>query len=346
MICIVTVYKSTNFGSYLQAKVLSEVLLKYDDEVIFLDGKFRPWIYKFQLKGIIRDIFHCQFSKSWYMIQKIYHNYKLWRKLPSKSLKSIKKNKDVTYVIGSDEIWNFDREICRKPSFWGEGLDGIKIAYAPSINNASEKTIRSISGFINQLSTFAAISVRDSHSQRVIRKFVNTKVPILLDPTLLKSVDYYKQNSYKKLPYNYIAIYAFSLHENDIANIQRFAKENHLKTVCLSGINNWCDTCLRIDTENPFLYYLDAKYVVTNTFHGTIFAINFHKNFISLAYNNIKVAEILKEFNLTDRIVTGFTYNVFSRIVQKDCNFHLTDDILRKKRLESIEFLEKNLRYN
>ncbi len=341
MICIVTVYKSPNFGSYLQAKVLRETLLPYDKDVLLLDGNVRPWIYGFQWRGIIRDLCHLRFRQAWYRIYKIYHNYFLWNNLPHISLSDVQNRDDVTFVIGSDEIWNVDREICRNPLFWGEGLCGKLIAYAPSINNTSLKQLQMTDGFIKNLERFSSVSVRDCHSREVISKIIGREVPILLDPTFLQPLEYYKSLKHKKLPYKYIAIYAFSINSHDIVNIKKFAKERNLRTVYLSGLCDWCDVCLNISTDNPFLYFLEADYIVAETFHGTAFAINFKKNFISLTHDNNKIYDLLNEFGLLDRIATGRSYPDFCKIMDNEVDFgQRVGDLIYEKKQLSINYLK------
>lgn len=345
MICIVTVYKSQNFGSYLQAKVLRDTLLQYDKNVFLLDGNFRPWILKSQIKDICRNLYHIRLWQVWHTIYKIFHNYCLWRSLPHITLEKVHKRTDVTYVFGSDEIWNVDRVVCCIPKFWGDGFVGKKIAYAPSVNNATLHQLQSTDGFKENLQKFSKLSVRDAHSSNVISNLLGVNIPVVLDPTLLQTLDYYKKCSYTKLPYRYIAIYAFSLKKEDINNIQRFANERNLKTVMLSGKDDWCDVCLNIKTDNPFLYYIDADYIVTDTFHGTAFAINFQKDFVSLAHNNNKIFNLLSDFELLGRVATNVTYREFCNIMDKKILFsdHV-GNIIRKKREYSLEFIKNAIK--
>lgn len=341
MICIVTVYKSQNFGSYLQAKVLRDILLQYDKDVFLLDGNFRPWLLKSQFIDICRNLYHIRLWQVWHTIYKIFHNYCLWRSLPHITLTEVRKRTDVTYVFGSDEIWNVDRDVCCIPLFWGCGIEGKKIAYGPSVNNATLYQLQSIGSFKKSLLKFSKLSVRDDHSSDIVSSLLGKNLPVVLDPTLLKSVEYYKKSGYTKLPYKYIAIYAFFLKDIDIQNIRSFAKDKKLKIVMLSGKNDWCDVCLNVKTDNPFLYYLDAEYIVTDTFHGTAFAINFQKSFVSLAYDNNKIFNLLSKFNLLDRVATNLSYKEFCHIMDVNVDFSKKiDGIIRRERELSLNFIK------
>lgn len=345
MICIVTVYKSPNFGSILQAKVLRDLLLQYDDDVRFVDGNFRPWVYWFQIKSIIRSIFRLEFKKVWYFSYKIVHNYFLWKSFPSIRLSKLRCTENLTFVFGSDEIWNLNRNVCRIPVFWGEGLRGRMVSYAPSINNSTLEQIMSNESFKKNIKKFEYLSTRDEYSKKVLENIYGRPISLVLDPTMLKSIDYYNSSCYKKLPFKYIAVYCFEIGENDINNLKRFAEEKNLKIVLLSTCSSWSDLDVCVETDNPFLYYCDADYVVTNTFHGTAFAINFCKPFVSIARNNKKVTELLTQFNLKDRMVSSFAYEELCDKLNSQISIeNIVGPILEDGRKKSMAYIKRILK--
>lgn len=344
MICIVTVYKSLNSGSFLQAQALRNTLLEFDDDVCLLDGNFRSWIPNGQLRRIISSLIRFKFKEFGFHVRRVINNYKQWNRLPHISLKEANHRQDITFIFGSDEIWNIGRKKCDIPEFWGIGLNGRKIAYAPSINNTTIEQLQNALHYIDGLNEFSAISVRDNYSQNTLSNFIKIGFPIVLDPTLLHSVEYYKRTSYKKFPFKYIAIYAFSLRPNDVSNIKQFARENNLKTVMLSELNNNFDYSFSMEISNPFLYYLDADYIITDTFHGTAFAINFQKSFVSLVRNNNKVKNLLSMFDLADYIATDLPYEDFKHKLLD--NHELLNDAcnkLEKMREYSLNYIKKAL---
>lgn len=344
MICIVTVYKSLNSGSFLQAQALRNTLLEFDNDVCLLDGKFRSWIPNAQIRRILGCLKRLNFKEVVFIVRRLINNYKQWNQLPHISLKEANSRQDITFIFGSDEIWNVGRKYCEIPEFWGIGLKGRKIAYAPSINNTTIEQLQDALHYVNGLKEFSAISVRDKYSQSTLSTFLKRDVPIVLDPTLLHSVEYYKQTSYKKFNFRYIAIYAFSLRPNDLSNIKRFARENNLKTVMLSELNNNFDYSFSMDITNPFLYYFDADYIITDTFHGTAFAINFQKPFISLVRNNNKVKNLLSLFGLTDSIATDLPYDDFKQKLLSNQTFlENASHNLDKLREDSLNYIKDAL---
>lgn len=341
MICIITVYKSFNYGSFLQAKALYDIFKNYDSNVKLLDGKFRPWINKSQIQSIFSCLIRVHLYKVWYIISKIIQNYKQWQTLPSIPLSEAKKIKNIIYVIGSDEIWNVSRKECQNPYFWGQGLSGVFISFSPSINTATIEELKRFDYVRDGLDTIAYISVRDDYSKTILSALTDKNITITLDPTLMFGYEYYGSASQKKLGYKYIALYLFAndLEQRDIDNIIRFAKDKQLKLVSLAQDLNWCDINVRVSNGVPFLYYQHAEYIVTNTFHGTAFAINFNKDFISLSSNG-KVFQLLEQFSLTQRIARGLNYIDFKKKAESRIDFKILNEKKEKFRQISLEYIE------
>lgn len=165
-ICIVTVYNSYNFGSFLQAKNLYLYLKSQGHNVTFYDGKnrslFRGCIRKIKKnainsKNILKTIKGLFFELKEYKILK-----KAWKQLP----KTNSKEGFDCVILGSDEIWNISRIECQKEDFWGKGFNCTKIAYAPSINNAQSSQFDN-SKYIEYLNNIKHVSVRDDYSKEI-----------------------------------------------------------------------------------------------------------------------------------------------------------------------------------
>jgi len=343
MICIVTVFRSANYGSFLQAKMLGEALSKYGD-VCYLDEGQREWLPKHVVRDCLTSIVvNFDFKKAYNNIAQRIKNYRNWHLFRKISIQELNKANDNIIVIGSDEIWNTTIGRNQFTFFWGKGLKGRIYSYAPSANMATYEQLQSF-GAKEYLSNFKAISVRDIRSQQVISQLTEKPVCITLDPTLLFNSDFYLQNSnYKPLSYKYIAIYMFTTNRKDIYqdNISRFAKEQGLKLVSIGVRVNWCDEYLSLEEagNNPFLYYLDAEYVITNTFHGTAFAINFETNFVSFARNN-KIQGLLSEFKLTSRNACDLKYDEFKKLMLLPINHEKVNQIKANKQKESFSFIK------
>ena len=121
--------------------------------------------------------------------------------------------------------------------------------------------------------------------------------------------------------------------------IQEIARSKNLKIVSFGESLRDADTKLEFD---PFLfvsYYSKANYVITNTFHGTIFSIIFRKQFIVDATGKKKILELLKKFKLEQR---NTDTNMYERI-NEGIRYFEVEKILDNYRNESKEFLNKAL---
>lgn len=302
-IAIVTVYSSKNFGSYWQSRTLYDYISSLGHDVYFLDTESRD-IKKGIKKPLTRAIIKSALKGDLKCASFKFNELKIFME----NLKEVKTvNADTVresfdYIIfGSDEIWNVSRENMKAfPVFWGKGFDKIKkISYAPSINQATEKQLIDC-GFKEALLSFTKISVRDKYSREIISKIYNGEVEQVLDPTFLVESGYYGKIKYKKICEPYIAVYMFWIDDEMFRRLRKIADIMGKRLVRVGTYDSRFDQCVL--AKNPFIYYLDADYVIANTFHGTAFAINFKKQLIVLNNNHVrKISELLEQFDLNDR---------------------------------------------
>lgn len=340
MIVIVTVYKSNNYGSYLQAKALYTILKQYDKDVFFLDFCQRKYHI---IKGIVSSIVKMYGVKR---LKRTFQNFQYWRKLPSVTLNEIGNRDDITYVLGSDEIWNVKKKGMLYPQFWGVNLKGKLLSYAVSSNNSKYEDIIE-SGFHKRLNDFKSIGVRDYTTFETISKLTNNPVSVVLDPTLLFDADFYaKQINKINIPYDYVAAYTLSDkgYAREIEALRCIFTSKNLKIVSVGIWKYWCDSYIINEDFNPYLEYVDAKYVVTNTFHGTAFAINFEKQFVVFSQNNQKITDLLNQFGLGNRNIFGKSQDEILNILNQKIDYTRIHDIKNEMRRKSITFIEDSLK--
>lgn len=335
-ITIITVYNSQNHGSFLQAKALSNLLSNYG-EVSFLDENYRKLTFintlriaKMHLNGIKELSLCVKIVK--FDISEYFRFKKCWKTLRIKSKKS---DTDV-YVLGSDEIWNIRRRECSFPSFYGYGLNKPIISYAPSINNASVNDFKNKKNYVDSLKNVFAVSVRDNKSKIVIDEILDRNVDVVLDPTLLFDAPKVPFEYHKK----YIAVYAFDnqLTNSNVEDIMKFSLDHDFDLIGAGRVIPWCKMFTTSIDGNPFYIYSNASYVICSTFHGTAYAINYHKNFAVFSNGNTKIDELLAEFHLEDRIVSKD--NTLENILKKKIDYNNIDMILEKKRNCSLSFVK------
>lgn len=337
-ISIVTVYNSHNYGSLLQAKQLQRALEKYGI-VSFYDSHSRKLIKTFlrkskkiiatsenvidKVKGPIFEL--CETKKL----------QQCWRSLPS----SESCEEADLVVLGSDEIWNVTRAVCRYPVYWGANISAFKVAYAPSVNTASVADMQINQEYIQYLKEIDCVSVRDKHSKEVIGHYIQNEPRIVLDPTLLYPPEQYHFD-YKK---PYIAVYLFygSLKTEEITEIKNFAKKKNMALISAGQYISWCDLSVHSQNGDPFFIFKNAEYVITNTFHGTAYAINYNTRFTAIVKGKTKVEELLEQFGLSNRIVSDASE--FEKIMEAEINYETVNELLNLYRSQSFEYINESI---
>lgn len=318
-----TLYNSLNYGAYLQAFALKQALK--DNLGINLYFMKNNVTHNFKGKSINKKIFKLisilKFSKhiNKFNIAKSIHSF------------------DVV-IIGSDELWNLNNNTFdHKLEFFGKNINCKYImSYAVSSNGTKWHQIQEKYGK-NTFSNIDFLSVRDKSTCNELKSFVhNKKIIEVLDPTFLLTDyrKYFLKIKSKKIKSNYMLVYAYKLTLEEIDEIKKFSKDNGLEVY---SVGLYQEEFININASPfEFLQYVDnAKYVVTTTFHGTIFSIIFKKKFACYAGNNVKVIELIKKFNLDDRIIL----NESLIKIKKDIDYNAVEKILIKERAKSIKFL-------
>ena len=163
---------------------------------------------------------------------------------------------------------------------------------------------------------------------------------------MLFDVGYYKGKvKYTPLPFKYIALYVYPRADDRYrVIIQKFAKEKKLKLVSVGIYLPWCDVNINpVICSVPFLYYLNADYVFSNTFHGTAFAINFETKFFAFC-NSEKINSLLSTFGLERRNIKDMEYAELLRISEEKIDYDNVNMIKNTLRKESFDFIKESIK--
>jgi exopolysaccharide biosynthesis predicted pyruvyltransferase EpsI len=90
--------------------------------------------------------------------------------------------------------------------------------------------------------------------------------------------------------------------------------------------------------------FMDAEFVVTDSFHGTVFSIIFNKPFISIANESrgtTRFTSLLKMFNLENRLI--FSPEELNLDKVKEIDWGNVNEILEQDKERAIFFLKRNL---
>lgn len=341
-VCIVTVYNSSNYGSFLQANALQTVLKEKGHDVYFLKNGARD-----PNKDVLRILAKkaLKFETNGYGYQ--FKKMKIFSQI-SKAFKECtfdEANEMDLVVLGSDEIWNAKRERIRKfHSFFGGDIkeEVRKIAYAPSINDASKEDFENHEEILTLLRNVDEVTVRDLRSKKVLEEFLDKDISVVTDPTMLLEREFYLKDAIKPKLTDYIVVYSYGhmLTKESITQLKAYAKENNKKIVSVLEYFPWADLNLSLLPNELLGYFSNADFIFTDTFHGTVFSIILNKQFVHPSKNSPKIAQLLENFSIESRSLIGTT---IEHVLENEIDFYKVNEILKEKRGYSHYILENML---
>lgn len=219
-------------------------------------------------------------------------------------------------ISGSDQIWNptifpdgrFD------PVFFGAFSPLRKIAFAPSfgVGRLPEGMEEELKGY---LAGFSHLSVREASGRDIIRQASGREAEVVLDPTLLLTAEEWSALAAERtVPGEYILCYCISRSEALEPYLRRLAEETGLPVVQLCGTRRKLHPKARMVLDAGPAEFLSlfrrAAYVCTNSFHGTVFSVQFQRPFFTAVApaelqdpERSRTFSLLNRLGLTDRIV-------------------------------------------
>lgn len=342
---IITVYNSINSGSFWQAKSMQEFLINRNNEVYFVKRpvKGSSVCLLQKAKKVIKKLIKFQFKQALTLLKtfKEFKKAKLSFRIINSSNKIIK-DLDLI-IIGSDTVWNLDSDYFKKhyKFFFADNFKDKKIiTYAGSVANTSVEEFLKREDIKDLVNKFNLISVRDEHTKEVLQELTDKEIYLVCDPTFLIDKAEYKKYIKKTIDEEYIFLYLFKdLSEEYKKQLIDYAYRNNLKIISGTNESNFCDETI-VNTPYNFLSYMYyAKYVITDTFHGTAFSINLKKQFVVINRQKNKVNELLKRLKLNDRLVDDVKID---ELFNQKIDYVKNDEIHKFKR-NSMDYIDRIL---
>lgn len=357
---ILSMQKVLNYGSFLQAYALKQILLRNGaDEVYFIDikkGKALPG-YKQMLFSRIKSVVKVFLKGD--LLKKIEGHYfmkKVYASIESNFyFLEMDKQHNVldVVVIGSDEVFN-----CCQVSSWGYTLQLYGdipnaqkiISYAGSFGHTSFEQLIELGidkEIGDTMKKMSAISVRDKHSFNIVEKIVGIVPQQHLDPVLIYGYRDEIQKGRISYPYKYMVVYTYHgriKNKSEVQAIVNFAKSKKLKLVSIFCTYSWCDEAVIPTTPFDVLaWFKEADYVITDTFHGTIFSIITKSQFCVLIRdsNKEKLSSLLIQMNLTNRIAE--TPKLIKQVYDRFIEYSQVDQILESERMKTSTYFASNI---
>ena len=256
------------------------------------------------------------------------------------------------YIAGSDQIWN---PYLYDPYYFLEFVQDSrrKIAYAPSFG-VMEIPHRCQQRLRKAIAPFRYVSVREKRGAEIVRELTGKQVMVAVDPTLLVSMAHW-QTLAKPIDSEQKYLFCYFLSENAryLETAEKIAREKHLTIRMLPMVA--ADFKKPGTVKEPvgpreWLGLVEnADYVLTDSFHCTLFSIRFHKQFNVLQRfkegdkrgQNSRIHTLLQTANMQNRLVVPGE-DATTEIISDGC-FQTADARMAAQAADSRQWLEQAL---
>ncbi len=250
------------------------------------------------------------------------------------------------FLAGSDQIWNWSLTNFDKTYFLHFVTKGKKCSYAASLGEHLPHESQQPE-YQRLLQDFDRILVRESYGADAVEQLTGTRPDTACDPTFLLTGDEWSQllpATATKKPY--ILAYQLGVNPSFVNFVKRMKEKTTLPVSYipfpLVGLLP-CRTNLGAGPIQWLCRFRDASYVITDSFHGAVFALLFRKPFFVLAdghHKNKRVQELLERLNLTHRMITD---DLPDELLTAEIDYAEPEKILQTLREDSIEKLKQLL---
>lgn len=360
---ILTFWDVPNYGGFLQAYSLQKIIeTRYND----CDVKQIPYLNKIHYSmyySLLKRNYRFRYINPKYYLEllslkerfeqiKITREFiKYYNKIPhnNRELKNGIRNLSCDLLIlGSDIIWDYSIDFIKDKYLFGEGIDAKrKISYAPSFGTVSSG--KKAPDYVkNALNALDAISVRDEKSRRLVQEISGRDATVVLDPTLIWNFENDEKIIAPKIE-SYMVVYGSYFSDELIKGAQEYCKENGLKLICLSSLDekfSWCDMVISQDSLNPFEwagYFKSASIIMTCTYHGLMFGLIFKKKIIFHPTEFImnKASSLINDLGLMDVLVN---YTSFDSKINWNWDYAYLSKLLEKNKDISFRYLDGEIK--
>ena len=285
---IITFFNANNFGAVLQCYALFKQLEKEGHSAYVMDFKDPAFANSYRIFRISKNPFTT--FESLVSIPTKLHRKNRFDEFRNDFFKYSKDFESLDYyVCGSDQIWNFDITKGCNPVYFGAYTPDVnkRVSYAASIGKSyiNKNEEQEIGKYINQLSR---ISVREDEAREALSKITDKSIYVVPDPTILlekEDWDLIISNRMENKPY--LLVYSIFKDESLYRLAESISSLMGLRIVevSLSWIKKKQKQIVYYDDVGPkeFLNLIKfSNYVVTDSFHGTVFSIIFNKQFYTI----------------------------------------------------------------
>lgn len=361
-IAVMTWYLYRNYGTVLQAVALNRTIrnLGYDVSTIAYDPSKREKPFVNRVVGKIKRIM-CESSFSSSERDSkfdtfIKKNLTLTKEIISPIDFQNLNQEFVAFVCGSDQIWGAEWLDTR---FYLDFVDDSrrKIAYAPSFGCTEIVDSDKRQVISHCLKNIANISVREKSGAEIVKTLIGKKPCVALDPTLLLDERIWKEfvSFEKEMDEPYCLFYFLGNNQMNYNSALNIAKKQNLKVKLIPVFTKDAkkESCVN-DCIGPseFLSLIKhASYICTDSFHGMVFSVIFHKQFVGFERfknndeksQNTRIYNFLNQLDLNNILLRQTEKNSWENISNNFIDYEKVDKKLSILKENSIVYLKDAL---
>lgn len=369
-IAILTVPFNNNYGGYLQAYALMNVLrsMGHTPTIIMRRQNLRHVSIGFRLKFFVKALYKTIMNRKWntcfYNVENDFHDLGV-NILPfvfkyiAPQTKFLYTTNDLqeecegrfdAFVVGSDQVWRSIYVPGMVKDFYLDFTNGWnvkRVAYAASFGTDTPEYTEDEQNVCGELiKNFDAVSVREFGAFQVFQNFKWSPKNLtqVLDPTMLLNVDEYIKFLVNEPNVTQGNLFCYVLDKNNQVNhiISEIQKKNGLGLYQIADIQKTNQPLPSI--EFWLAAIRNADYVITDSFHGTVFSILFHKPFV-VCVNKTRGADrfdsLLNMFDLQNRMVGDVVS--LPDLLNSNINWQVVDQKIEQMKKVSYCFLSEFL---
>lgn len=367
---ILSMQRVLNYGSFMQAYAMKRIVESYGHEVEFCDfrkgqprhrGEKAPGEHLLdkakKIPGIIAAPARYAEKRRFRRRLRECFEQQAWPLLGFGSRPNFDTCCDLM-LIGSDEVFNYtqNQTFGYVPTLFGHGIEAHRIiAYAASAGYATPNDVENDDMQMELSEGFAKfwrIGVRDRNTYELVARYAPEQPTYVIDPTLVYDFADEIIEAAPRAPYLLVYAYEGRLDApNEVRIIRAFAAQKGLRVVSIGSYHQWCDENLVAAPLELLALFKNAAYVVTDTFHGTIFSIKGRRPFVSLirgenkwGSNQNKLSFLLEQLGLESRINRDL--GQLGAHLDSTIDYERVFTTLASLQARSVEFLAESLAAN
>ena len=361
-----------NYGGILQNFALQKTLSKLGYESVTIthyglnkSARLKKSLYditafiKHIIKQIIRhptrQVYQLPWDKRPYgeMIKFIKRYIKQTKFLPVISDKTISRYGIDTIIIGSDQVWRPRYNSIYLKYMFGhfsfQKCSPIIMSYAASFGCSNWEYSPEETAMAKQyLYKFKSISVREDSAINLCKDYLNTDATQVLDPTFLLAPEEYNKlitpEIMQEIPNEFVGVYILDMTIQKQLIVEQICKKLAKRPFYFGTINK--KNRQYSPVEHWLASFAKSCFIITDSFHGTAFSINYRKPFVTIVNHDrgsARFTSLLKLFGLENRMIEEENHINVSKLANTPIDWNPINNILYTLHSKSLNFLQTNL---